>query len=326
MNESLPSVNLRPGVKERFAPSPSGRMHLGNVFTALVSWLSARSSGGTWLLRIEDLDPQRSRMEYARLIEDDLHWLGLDWDEGGLDGTGPDAPYLQSQRSDTYAEDLRHIGESGLTYPCYCTRAELMATLAPHRSDGRIVYPGTCRSLPPRPGARAALRLMVPDEEIAFTDAVAGPQSFNLARDCGDFILRRADGAWAYQLAVVADDAAMHVTRVTRGNDLLLSAAQQIYLYRLLGRRPPQFAHLPLLCNEEGQRLSKRDASLSVGVLRKSLPPEAVTGYLAWLAGIIPHPEPASPAELITLFSPDALTSLPPSLTVDKSIGRHGTL
>lgn len=129
----------------RFAPSPSGRMHLGNVFTALVSWLSARSSGGRWILRIEDLDPQRSHMEHARLIEDDLHWLGLDWDEGGIDGRGLHGPYLQSLRNYIYKEALERIESMGLTYPCYCTRADIMATQAPHESDGRVVYAGTCR-------------------------------------------------------------------------------------------------------------------------------------------------------------------------------------
>jgi len=186
----------------RFAPSPSGRMHLGNVYTAVMSWLSARSRGGRWILRIEDLDPQRSKPEYTRLIEDDLRWLGLEWDEGGTDGRSSRGPYLQSLRHDLYADALRRLEEKGLTYRCICRRANILATQAPHESDGRVIYKGTCR--PPRLGGTAeipadrpaATRLFVPDRTISFTDRICGPQSVNLATHCGDFILRRADGAW----------------------------------------------------------------------------------------------------------------------------------
>ena len=313
----------------RFAPSPSGRMHIGNVFAALISWLSARKDGGKWILRIEDLDPQRSRMEYARLIEDDLRWLGLDWDEGGVDGTGDNAPYCQSLRGAFYEEALRSLEKTGLTYPCYCTRADIMSTQAPHESDGRIVYAGTCRPARlsgsdnaatvssdnaitgnmgnPVGMAPRATRLFVPDEEIRFSDRLYGPQSVNLATHCGDFVLRRGDGAWAYQLAVVVDDAMMGVTEVVRGNDLLLSAAQQIYLYRLLGYPVPDFAHVPLLCNSVGQRLSKRDRSLSMAEIRKEYTPAHLIGYLAWIAGILPEPFPISAQGLLPLFSWSAL-------------------
>ncbi len=299
----------------RFAPSPTGRMHLGNIFAALVSWLSARKQGGKWILRIEDLDPQRSRREYALRIEDDLHWLGLDWDEGGTDATGPHGPYCQSLRGDFYEEALRRLEESGLTYPCYCTRSDIMATQAPHESDGRVVYASTCR--PPRLGGRfenpdcgkapRATRLFVPDEEILFADRVYGRQEVNLARHCGDFVVRRADGAWAYQLAVVVDDALMGVTEVVRGCDLLLSSAQQIYLYRLLDRQPPQFAHFPLLCNESGQRLSKRDSSLSMEALRRDYTPSQIIGQLAYYAGLLPQPFPISAQGLLPLFSWSAI-------------------
>lgn len=296
----------------RFAPSPSGRMHLGNVFSALVSWLSAKSQGGKWILRIEDLDPQRSRMEYARRIEDDLHWLGLEWDEGGLDGTGPATPYCQSRRAHIYEEELQKLTDLGLTYPCYCTRADIMATQAPHESDGRVVYAGTCR--PENIGGRGfidrevrATRLRVADEEICFEDRLYGPQRVNLARHCGDFVLRRADGAWAYQLAVVADDARMGVTEVVRGSDLLLSSAQQIYLYRLLGYPPPVFAHVPLLCDPTGRRLSKRDSSLDMGELRKRYAPEEIIGRLAFIAGLTPGPTPVRANELLPQFSWDKM-------------------
>lgn len=280
----------------RFAPSPTGRMHLGNLYAALMSWLSVRRRDGRWILRIEDLDPQRSRLEYARQIEDDLRWLGLDWDEGGVDSRGPNGPYVQSLRSDFYREALARLNETGLTYPCYCTRAELHAPSAPHASDGRFIYPGTCR--PPHltgraiPNRKPSTRIIVPDRQITFTDLICGPQSVNLAREIGDFILRRADGAWAYQLAVVTDDALMGVTEVMRGDDLLTSAAQQIYLYELLGYRPPEFAHIPLMLNEQGIRLSKRDTSLSMEALRASHTPQSLLGLLAHRAGLIPSPTP----------------------------------
>ena len=271
-------------------------MHLGNLYAALMSWLSVRRRGGRWILRIEDLDPQRSRLEYARQIEDDLRWLGLDWDEGGVDSHGPNGPYVQSLRSDFYREALSQLDDTGLTYPCYCTRAELHAPSAPHASDGRFIYPGTCR--PPHltgraiPNRKPSTRIIVPDRQITFTDLICGPQSVNLAREIGDFILRRADGAWAYQLAVVTDDALMGVTEVMRGDDLLTSAAQQIYLYELLGYQPPEFAHIPLILNEQGIRLSKRDTSLSMEALRASHTPQSLLGLLAHRAGLIPSPTP----------------------------------
>ncbi len=287
----------------RFAPSPSGRMHLGNIYTAILSWLSVKSRGGKWILRIEDLDPQRSKLEYARMIEDDLHWLGFEWDEGGLDGKGPNGPYLQSKRHHFYEEALDRLKSTGLCYPCSCTRADILATQAPHESDGRVVYKGTCRpAVLPSPYIeknRAAVRIAVPDEEITFTDRIKGMQTVNLARHCGDFIVRRGDGAWSYQLAVVVDDALMGVTEVMRGDDLLLSAAQQIYLYRLLGYTPPEFAHVPLVCNEKGIRLSKRDKSLSMEYLRAHHTPEEILGMAAHRASIIPTSSPISLLHLL---------------------------
>lgn len=286
----------------RFAPSPTGRMHLGNVYSALLSWLSARSQGGGFVLRIEDIDQQRSRREYAEQIDDDLRWLGLDWDER----------YVQSERFDIYAEHLNIIKAKGLTYPCYCTRADIMATQAPHESDGRVVYKGTCRpgninaSIDrnnERNGRKGATRVMVPDRDITFIDGHYGEHTVNLQRQCGDFILRRADGAWAYQLAVVVDDALMGITEVVRGRDLLLSVPQQQYLFSLLGYEAPRYAHIPLLCNEAGQRLSKRDKSLDLGALRESYSAEQIVGFLAYHAGIIDQPQSITPAELIPLFS-----------------------
>ena len=282
-------------------------MHLGNIYTALLSWLSVKTRGGKWILRIEDLDPQRSKSEYARMIEDDLHWLGLDWDEGGIDGKGHNGPYVQSGRHHLYEEALDRLKATGLCYPCTCTRADILATQAPHESDGRVVYKGTCRPafMPSpymeRPGA--AVRLMVPDEDISFVDRIKGKQTVNLARHCGDFIIRRGDGAWAYQLAVVVDDALMGVTEVMRGDDLLLSAAQQIYLYRLLGYTPPEFAHVPLVCNEAGIRLSKRDRSLSMEYLRARHSPGEILGMAAHRAGLTPNDAPVSLPSLLDIYS-----------------------
>ncbi|MDE5687463.1 MAG: tRNA glutamyl-Q(34) synthetase GluQRS [Paramuribaculum sp.] len=286
-------------VKGRFAPSPTGRMHLGNIFTALISWLSAKSAGGRWVLRIEDLDPQRSRMEYARQIEDDLLWLGLEWDEGGIaDG------YLQSRRHGLYEKALARLEATGLTYSCYCTKADILATQAPHASDGRVIYPGTCRGRKAESDdAPHSVRLMVPDSEIAFTDAVFGSRSINLARECGDFVLRRADGAWAYQLAVVVDDADMGITQVVRGCDLLDSCAQQIYLCSLLGYESPRYVHLPLVCNSVGVRLGKRDASLSMDTLRRDFTPQQLIGRLAAMAGIIETERPVTPQQLAEEFA-----------------------
>lgn len=291
----------------RFAPSPSGRLHLGNVFTALMSWLSVRSRGGKWILRIEDLDPQRSKIDYARQIEDDLNWLGLDWDEGGVNGKGGNGPYLQSQRDVLYLDALNRLNDLRLTYRCHCTRADIMATQAPHESDGRVVYHGTCRpqAAPPfqiHNGDQGATRLYVPEEDFVFADRVFGEQSVNLTRHCGDFVVRRADGAWAYQLAVVVDDGLMGVTEVVRGCDLMLSTAQQLYLYRLLGYKAPQFAHLPLVCNAAGQRLSKRDQSMSMAELRQQYAPEEVIGKIASMARIIEDYEPRTAESLVGIF------------------------
>ena len=295
-------------VTGRFAPSPTGRMHLGNIYAALMSWLSARSAGGRWILRIEDLDPGRSRPDYARQIEDDLAWLGLVWDEGGIDGTGPAGPYCQSLRGEYYAEALRRLEELGLIYACRCTRADIMASSAPHQSDGRIIYAGTCRPQAgppfPRPCGPGSRRLYIaPGEVVDYTDRYFGPQRVDLAAECGDFIVRRADGAWAYQLAVVVDDAMMGITEVVRGADLLLSAAQQTYLYRLLGLTPPRWAHLPLITNERGIRLSKRDSSLSMEALRSSgATPEDILGRAGALAGLVPEGRPASLDELLQAY------------------------
>ena len=275
----------------RFAPSPSGRLHLGNLACSLLAWLSAKSQGGRIVLRIEDLDAERCPRIYADLLEQDLAWLGLVWDEGGSTG-GPNGPYYQ-----------------GLVYPCFCSRAQLHAASAPHTSDGNVIYPGTCRGLTAeeiaekRKKKAPAYRLMVPDETVKFTDGCMGNHTENLLRDCGDFYLRRADGVFAYQLAVVVDDARMGVTEVVRGSDLLSSTARQLYLYRLLGLQAPHFAHCPLLLAPDGRRLSKRDGDQSLENLRAKYTASEIVGKLAYAYGLQPEPAPRTPESLIPDFS-----------------------
>ena len=295
----------------RFAPSPSGQMHLGNLLCALLAWLSVRSQGGRYILRIEDLDTGRCRPAYARQLEEDLRWLGLDWDEGGSLG-GPHAPYEQSRRTGLYDAALDELRRRGLVYPCFCTRAQLHAASAPHREDGLTVYPGTCRRLTPEEIARRtasgrapALRLRVPEEVISFTDCHMGPIREDLPSECGDFLLRRSDGLYAYQLAVVVDDAAMGVTEVVRGADLLSSTPRQLLLYRLLDLRPPVFRHFPLLLDSGGRRLSKRDGALGLEALRRRYAPAEIVGKLAFLAGQNPGGRARTPAELIASFDWD---------------------
>lgn len=282
----------------RFAPSPSGRMHLGNIYTALLAWLSARSAGGRFLLRIEDLDPQRSRAAYADDIRSDLAWLGLTWDE--------EMP-LQSSRADAYARCFDRLD----TYPCYCSRQELLCASAPHGQDGARVYAGTCRGLTPQQRGRfrraPSWRVRVPDQIVCFTDGVFGLQRQALGEQCGDFIVRRADGVYAYQLAVVCDDAAGGVTQVVRGCDLLFSTPRQIWLYETLGFRVPAFYHVPLLVAPDGKRLSKREKSLDMGALRLRYTPQALLGKVANAARLTPSPAPISAEELLPAFSWDRI-------------------
>lgn len=292
----------------RFAPSPSGRMHLGNLLCALLAWLSAKSAGGRLILRIEDLDTGRCRAEYAAQMEADLRWLGLLWDEGGSAG-GPCAPYEQSRRTALYRQALEELERQGAVYPCFCTRAQLHAASAPHREDGLTVYPGICRNLTRAQIAQKtlerppALRLRVPEETLSFTDGHMGAYREYLPTDCGDFLLRRSDGLYAYQLAVVVDDAAMGVTEVVRGADLLSSTPRQLLLYRMLGLTPPRFCHFPLLLDSGGRRLSKRDGALGLEALQSRYGPEEIIGKLAYLAGLNPSMAPRQPAELLREFS-----------------------
>lgn len=287
----------------RFAPTPSGRMHLGNVFSALLAWASVRSRDGEMVLRMEDLDTQRTSGEYAEILRQDLRWLGLDWDR--------ETP-AQSTRSDIYDTYFQILYEKGLLYPCYCTRSQLHSADAPHLSDGTYVYPGTCRNLTEAERAAfrrdPAWRVIVPDRQWVVEDLVQGVSHWNLARDCGDMVVRRADGVYVYQLAVTVDDGLAGVTEVVRGMDLLSSAPRQMYLQELFGFSHPRYAHVPMLLASDGRRLSKRDRDLDLGVLRTRVTPQRLIGKLCYAAGIIDQDTDLSARELAGLFSWEKVT------------------
>ncbi len=294
-------------IRGRFAPSPSGDLHLGNLRTALLSWLAARRQAGAWLLRLEDLDQPRVRPHATAHLLDDLRWLGLEWDEGPGVG-GPFGPYVQSQRLAIYRAYLARLHERGYLYPCFCSRAELARVAsAPTPGASGQPYPGICRNLSaPERRARAATgripswRFRVPEGIVRFMDGVAGPQSENVALTVGDFIICRSDGVIAYQFAVVVDDALMRISQVVRGADLLDSTARQITLYQALGWPVPEFTHVPLMLDASGAKLAKRDRSAGITALRRSgAQPEAVLGQLAFSAGIWPEGVSASLQELL---------------------------
>lgn len=283
-------------VRGRFAPSPTGRMHAGNIFAALCAWLVAKSQGGSIVLRIEDLDRDRSKPCYVDLVQRDFETLGLTWDEG---------PYFQSNREEAYRAAYDVVCEKALVYPCFCSRADLHAASAPHAGE-RFVYPRTCLGLSDAERAEKiemrppAMRLRVPDEGVVFEDMLQGPVSENLAFDGGDFVLRRFDGTFAYQLAVVVDDAEQGVNSVVRGVDLLSSCAQQMHLQDLLGHAHPHYAHVPLLVDDSGRRLAKRnrDAALDELLVRFKTP-EAALGHIAGLTGLMPTCEPAGAQDIL---------------------------
>ena len=282
----------------RFAPTPSGRMHLGNVFAALVAWLSVRSRNGHFVLRMEDLDTQRTSAEFAEILRQDLLWLGLNWDE--------ETP-AQSARTDVYDRYFSLLEEKGLLYPCYCTRSQLHSINAPHASDGTYVYPGTCRHLTNAQkeafGRNPSWRVCVPDRDYEITDLCQGIYRENLLHDCGDFVVRRADGVYVYQLAVTVDDGEAGVTEVVRGQDLLSSAPRQMYLQELFGFSHPEYGHVPMLLAPDGRRLSKRDKDLDLGYLRQNMTPESLIGTLAFSAGLIDKEIPISARELASQFT-----------------------
>lgn len=308
-----PSESLQPVVRGRYAPSPTGDLHLGNLRTALLAWLFARSSQGQFVLRIEDLDQSRVRPGATQRMLADLQWLGLDWDEGP-DCGGPYAPYIQSERLHIYRHYLHQLQHAGFLYPCYCTRAEIaQATGAPQQgADDGPRYPGTCRALTPvqrrryeASGRRPSLRFRVPDERyVTFTDLLIGDYTQHVQSAVGDFIVQRSDGIFSYQFAVVVDDALMRINQVVRGTDLLSSTARQVLLYEALGFLVPTFAHVPLLLDEQGRRLAKRQRSAGLAPLKEAgKTSQAIITELAASCGLADENSQASPNELARLYS-----------------------
>lgn len=289
-------------------------MHLGNIFAALMSYASAKSQGGKWILRIEDLDRQRCRPEFSSQIVDDLLWLGLQPDEGpGAASDGGHGPYYQSLRDDIYSRAFDTLHSQGLTYECFCRRQDLTAASAPHASDGHTIYARTCLNLSETQKAELRLsrnpawRLKLPDEVSSFVDGHYGTHSANLATDRGDFILRRSDGNFAYQLAVVTDDALMGVNEVVRGRDLLPASHEQSFLLHALGHDAPRYCHFPLLLSPDGARLSKRDRSLAMDKIREKLKPDELIGLMAWVVKIQNHWSPMSLDAFVTAFNWDLI-------------------
>ena len=291
----------------RYAPSPSGPLHPGNLRTALLAWLQARLASQPFILRIEDLDLPRTRPGSSEQLIDDLHWLGLDWDEGP-DVGGNAAPYYQSQRTALYEAAFAQLLEQGLIYPCYCSRKDIQnAASAPHTHEHGPIYPGTCRGPKQRaemeqrhPEKVAAWRYRVPGRTIEFEDRILGNISQSLDREVGDFVIKRTDGLFAYQLAVVVDDGLMGITDVVRGADLLDSTARQIELFEALGYPVPDFWHVPLMLDDTGARLSKRDGSDSLELWRQQgKSAEDVIGHLAFSVGLIDEERAVSARELL---------------------------
>lgn len=333
MTDAQPDVLLdfpapRPSARGRYAPSPTGLMHLGNARTALVAWLSIRARNGTFLWREEDLDGPRVVPGMAEAAMEDLAWLGLDWDEGP-DVGGPYAPYRQSARSAWYEAALDRLLAAGRLFPCRHSRRDLQELAsAPHDDGGLPPYPAALRprdldpgwldALRADPRPDAAVRFRVHDRPVAFTDLLYGPQTERVDETVGDFVLKRRDGLYAYQLAVVVDDLLMGVTEVVRGADLLGSTARQIQLIEALGGAVPAYAHVPLVVNEAGEKLSKRDAGLDLRALRDAgVRPEQVVGYLGFSLGLLEAPRACSLHALLSHFDWERLARQPWPLPAD---------
>jgi len=315
-------------VRGRLAPSPTGALHLGNARSFLIAWLSARQQGGSIILRMEDLDHPKIKPGAAQEALDDLRWLGLDWDEGPDKG-GPHEPYVQSRRADRYCEALQRLVDQGLVYACTCSRKDVEAgQRAPHPGEEGPRYPGACRgrwasydeaaaALPE--GRLPAWRFSAPDREVAFVDSFHGPQKQNVQAVDGDFVIaRRPDGA-GYQLAVVVDDAAMGVTEVVRGDDLLASTHRQLLLHEALGLTPPRYVHAPLVTGPDGRRLAKRHGDTRIAHIRaRRVRPERVVGLLAHWCGWAQWGEELTPGQLLARFRLDLIPKNP--IVVDQRV------
>lgn len=311
-----PVQSMQAVMRGRFAPSPTGDLHLGNLRTALLAWLFTRWANGQFVLRIEDLDQPRVRPGSTERMLTDLRWLGLDWDEGP-DCDGPYAPYTQSERLHIYQYYLKQLQDADLVYPCYCTRAEVaQAASAPQQGaeDGPR-YPGTCRDLTSSQrrryeanGRKPSLRFRVLAESpVTFNDLLIGEYTQHVHSAVGDFIVQRSDGIFAYQFAVVVDDALMHINQIVRGTDLLSSTARQILLYKALGFPMPTFAHVPLMLDEQGNRLAKRQQSAGLAPLKEAgKSSQAIVTELAATCGLADKNYPTSPNELVRQYSTSA--------------------
>ncbi|MDD4621833.1 MAG: tRNA glutamyl-Q(34) synthetase GluQRS [Kiritimatiellae bacterium] len=319
--ECARAESSRQAVRGRLAPSPTGALHLGNARSFMLAWLSARSRGGTLVMRMEDLDHPKNKAGAAEAALLDLRWLGFDWDEGP-DVGGPRAPYVQSARKELYARALERLREAGLVYPCVCTRRDVEAgQSAPHEGEV-LFYDGTCRgrfadydaarrALPE--GRLPAWRFRVGQSApVSFDDGFCGRFTQDVASASGDFVLAREPQGAGYMLAAVVDDAAMGVTEVLRGDDLLEATPRQLLVYRALGLTPPSFTHVPLVVGEDGKRLAKRHGDTRIASLRESgVPPERVMGLLAWWCGWADRGEELGLRDLLPRYDPGALPRAP---------------
>lgn len=293
----------------RLAPSPTGFAHLGNAWAFLMAWLAARAQGGEVVLRMEDLDLERSSVVAMQMIMADMRWLGLDWDRGPTPEK-EDPLYHQSNRSGFYRDAIAQLRAQGMAYPCFCSRKEVRLASAPHLGDAGAPYPGTCRHLAPEDvaariarGDKYSWRFRSDGRTYAFVDQVYGPQASTLEACGGDFNMQRSDGVFSYQLAVAVDDGLMGINQVVRGRDILPSTPRQMAILDALGYPEPAYAHIPLLLDEYGERLAKRHASLSLDTLRgNGVTAPRIVGWLAFVAGFLDRPQPARPAELVSLF------------------------
>ena len=303
----------------RLAPSPTGAQHIGNARTYLLAWLSIRARGGRLIVRMEDIDSPRIKLGAAQQALDDLHWLGLDWEEGP-DCGGPHAPYVQTERTELYRAALEQLKQAEQIYPCTCTRTDVEAAAsAPHVGQEGPRYPGTCAKRTAQDAALLqnrpfAWRFRASNKMRLFKDKAQRWQACRVASDLGDFVVGKRDGSPAYQLApayqltVVCDDHAMGITEVVRGDDLLPSTFRQLELYAFFGWKPPRFAHVPLVIGSDGRRLAKRHGDTRLSMLReRRIPPERLLGLLAWSCGLRDSITPVTAHELLTDFAWNAM-------------------